>query len=194
MSAIEPVHSEWAVVDRLRKMISEPPHEQYNVTQSYGLCVAILAWVLQRIRTPEGQVSSQEDRAAVSVKSNLESQSIEALPWGVITTAPEGKIAPAADFKDCNTFEFLKWLRDASCHGDARQIFPVNQGNTLVGFLFKATAMGDQERSVTLKEVDLRRIGTALADMYCKALQAASPSPAAFNYDASLVTERRQAA
>lgn len=194
MTAINTEHCEWAVVDRLRKMLSESPHEQYNVTQSYGLCVAILAWVMQRIRTPEHPEASQEDRAAISVKDSLESQSIENLPWGLKTVTREGKIAPATDFEGYNAFKFLKWLRDACCHGDARQVFPVNHGNTLVGFQFKAKAKNDRELSLTLKEAELRRIGTALADMYCNALQSASSSPNAFSYDANLVIERRLAA
>lgn len=194
MTAINTEHCEWAVVERLRAMLAEPPHEHYNVTQSYGLCVAILAWVMQRIRTPEHPESSQEDGAAASVKKSLKDQSVVDLPWGLKTTAREGTEAPAKDFNEYSAFNFLKWLRDACCHGDARQVFPVNHGNTLVGFQFKATARNDRERSLTLKEAELRRIGIALADMYCKALQAASSSPNAFLCDANLVIERRLAA
>ena len=64
MTQITKCHAEWAVVDRLRSMLNGPAHAEYNVTQAYGLCVAILAWVMQRVRTPDSCASSAEDRAA----------------------------------------------------------------------------------------------------------------------------------
>jgi hypothetical protein len=68
-------------------------------------------------------------------------------------------------------FNFLKWLRDASCHGDARKVFPENRNGKLIGFKFQMKSDSDQKvRSLVLMEADLRRIGSALADMYCKAL------------------------
>lgn len=195
MTEITKAHAEWAVVDRLRAMLNETPHAEYNVTQSYGLCVAILAWVMQRVRTPESQSNSPEDRAAISVKSALDGQSVEALPWGLKTGAPEGQVPVSGDFRGFTAFNFLKWLRDASCHGDARQVLPVNSGGSLRGFEFRATAKNDQERSLILTERDLRRIGMGLATMYCQALQsAACPSPNHFVEDARSMREKRIAA
>ncbi|MBK6594592.1 MAG: hypothetical protein IPG23_18865 [Burkholderiales bacterium] len=192
MTEITRAHAEWAVVDRLRAMLNEPPHAQYNVTQSYGLCVAILAWVMQRVRTPENAANSQEDCAAISVKAALEGQSVEALPWSLKT----GGLGPVnSDFLGFTAFNFLKWLRDASCHGDARQVFPVNSGGNLLGFEVRATAKKDHERSLILTEIDLRRIGIALATMYCQALQsAASPASNHFVQDAQSMLEERIAA
>jgi len=195
MTEITKIHAEWAVVDRLRSMLNEVPHPNYNVTQSYGLCVAILAWVMQRVQTPENHANSPEDRAAISVKSVLEVQRVEALPWGLKTGGQEGQTLNISDFKDFTAFEFLKWLRNASCHGDARQIFPVNKGGSLVGFEFRATAKGDRERFLFLNEQDLRRIGSALANIFCTALQkAVSEVPEAFANDARSMHERRRAA
>ena len=192
MTEITSAHAEWAVVDRLRSMLNETPHAKYNVTQSYGLCVAILAWVMQRVRTPENAANSQEDRAAISVKAALDAQNVEALPWGLKT----GGLGPVnSDFLGFTAFNFLKWLRDASCHGDARQVFPVNSGGSLLGFELRATAKKDRERSLILSEIDLRRIGIALATMYCRALQsAASPASNHFVQDAQSMCEERIAA
>jgi hypothetical protein len=168
MTEITKVHAEWAVVDRLRAMLNETPHAEYNVTQSYGLCVAILAWVMQRVRTPEKQDNSQEDLAAISVKAALDAQNVESLPWGLKTSGP-GSLS--GDFMGFTAFNFLKWLRDASCHGDARKVFPENRNGKLIGFKFQMKSDSDQKvRSLVLMEADLRRIGSALADMYCKAL------------------------
>jgi len=193
MTAITEIHAEWAVVDRLRSMLSEAPHPDYNVTQAYGLCVAILAWVMQRIRTPEHQTSSPEDRAAVAARQLLEQQKVEALPWGLKTHGASGSMSLQSDFKDFTAFDFLKWLRDASCHGDARQISPVNAGGSLTGFGFRATARDDHERSLVLTERDLRRIGCAVASMYCDALQSAvSSEPSHFAEDARSMGEGRR--
>jgi hypothetical protein len=195
VTEITRTHAEWAVVDRLRSMLNEAPHAEYNVTQSYGLCVAILAWVMQRIRTPEGQVPSPEDQAVRSVKQSLDQQLVDALPWGLKTNGPSAQGPGHGEFKDFTAFEFLKWLRDAACHGDARQIFPVNHGGRLTGFEFRPTVRGGKERSLVLTERDLRRIGSGLASLYCDALQsAASTSPGQFTDDARSMREQRKAA
>lgn len=187
MTEITRDHAEWAVVDRLRAMLNETPHAEYNVTQSYGLCVAILAWVMQRIRTHDDR--SVEDQVAKALKVKLERQKVEAAPWELITND-----SAQSDFKDFSSFDFLKWLRDASCHGDARKVFPENLGGELIGFKFRMTACNregkkkikDVERSITLMECDLRRIGSALADMYCEALK----GPDSFAEDARSMPEK----
>lgn len=195
MTEITRTHAEWAVVDRLRAMLNEPPHAEYNVTQSYSLCVAILAWVMQRIRTPDIQPQSPDDRAAISVKRLLDKQKVEGLPWGLKTSGAATQNSGQSDFKDCTAFYFLEWLRNASCHGDSRQIFPINLGGSLTGFEFRATARGDHERSLVLTERDLRRIGSSLAFMYCEALQAAASSvPNHFAEDARSMREKRKSA
>lgn len=168
MTEITKAHAEWAVVDRLRAMLNEPPHAEYNVTQAYGFCVAILAWVMQRVRTPGNPANSQQDLAAISVKAALEGQSMGELPWRLKASGPG---SASGDFMGFTAFSFLKWLRDASCHGDARKVFPENKDGELIGFKFQMKSDGDQKvRSLVLMEHDLRRIGSALADMYCKAL------------------------
>lgn len=191
MTEINRSHVEWAVVDRMRLLLNAPPHAMYNVTQSYGLCVAILAWVMQRVRTPENAGNSPEDRMAISLKADLDAQNVEAPQWGLKTGEPDTE---NSDFLGFTAFDFLKWLRDASCHGDARQVIPVNCGNSLIGFKLCATANKGRERSITLTEIDLRRIGVALANMYCQAMQsAASPASNNFIQDAQSMREKRVA-
>lgn len=195
MTAITNAHAEWAVVDRLRAMLVEPPHQAYNVTQSYALCVAILAWVMQRIRTPGNQVDTPDARAAVSVKARLEGQPAEAMPWFARQPSSGLDIVDRGNFADQTAFDFLKSLRDAMCHGDARSVFPINRNGQLVGFEFRVMSREGIEWSATLKERDLRRIGTALAAMYCEALQAAvAPGVHAFVDEASSMREKRRAA
>ncbi len=195
MTAIAGTHAEWAVVDRLRALLDEPEHPRYNVTQAYGLCVAILAWVMQRIRTPECQADSPEALAAIAMCKHLEQQDVGALPWGLKTSGHSPQTADHEDFKGFSAFEFLKWLRDATCHGDARNVSPINVGASLVGFRIRMKAHGDRVRALTLTERDLRRIGHALAHAYCDALKsAASKSPDDFVLDAGSIRERGEAA
>ena len=195
MTAITSAHAEWAVVDRLRAMLVEPPHQAYNVTQSYGLCVAILAWVMQRIRTPANQVDTPEAWAAVSVKARLEGQPAEAMPWFARQPNLRPDTVDRGDLADQTAFDFLKSLRDAMCHGDARSVVPINRNGELVGFEFRVVSREGVEWSAILKERELRRIGTALAAMYCEALQAAvAPGVDAFVDEASSMREARRAA
>jgi hypothetical protein len=168
MTEITRIHAEWAVVDRLSAMLREPPHTAYNVTQSYGLCLAILAWVLQRVRTPENKAITQEDHASISVKTALDGQRIKDQPWAITTS---GSGPRNSDFVGFTAFKFLKWLRDATCHGDARNVAPINMNGALIGFRFEMKEKRDsQVRSLELTESDLRRIGLTLAEMYCDAL------------------------
>jgi len=96
---------------------------------------------------------------------------------------------------DQTAFDFLKSLRDAMCHGDARSVFPINRNGELVGFEFRVVSCKGVEWSAILKERDLRRIGTTLAAMYCEALQAAvAPGVHAFVDEASSMRENRRAA
>jgi len=181
MTIIDPIYAEWAVVDRLRAMLKEPPHDQYNVTQAYGLCVPILAWVMQRIRKHDMKPNLPEDKAAITVREKLKSVRVESQPW---LLRPKG-------FTECYAFDFLKWLRDACCHGDARTVFPENKRGELVGFTFRMKAHDGIERSILLRESDLRRIGSSLALLYCNALKEASGCHNSFLEEAQALHEKR---
>lgn len=192
MTEITKAHAEWAVVDRLRTMVEEKPHANYSVTQSYGLCLAILAWVMQRVQTSESQTTSPQDHAAITLRKKLASQCVESHPWCLKTGEAEGCVHSNKDFKGFTAFNFLKWLRNASCHGDARQVSPLNSDGSLIGFELRVTDRGNQTRVLFLTECDLRRIGVALATMYCHELQSAvSPAPTHFVEDAQSMRERR---
>jgi hypothetical protein len=194
MAMIDTVHAEWAVVERLRTMLIEQPHRKFNVTQSYGLCCSILAWVMQRIRSPEGDTKTAFGKAAIALKSKLEDQSIEGPPWGIKTSSVDTR-ETAIDFVGWNAFDFLVWLRNGICHGDARQITPVNEGNTLVGFRITANKSKNDKHSCTLVlyEDDLRRIGSSLASFYCQDLEGASGG-GMFSNDAKALKESRKIA
>ncbi len=125
-------HMEWATVDRMRDMLVNV-HDDYKVTHTYALFTTILCWVMQRVRTSG---NGHLDRQARSVLAVLKNEQISDQPWEIWTTEnnerhevqdlpPHG---PFAEFDGFNAARFLTALRNATAHGDARNIRPINRG------------------------------------------------------------------
>ena len=180
-------HVEWAVVNRLQKMLEAPPHPEFNVTHTFSLFVSIVCWVVQRIRTSS---LSETDQLAASVLKSLKGQKVEDSPWS-ISTVPNSTVGfgkakelnpTYPDFANMTVDRFVICLRNVEAHGDANKIRPchwqcVGQASReLVGFTFECDEK-DRNKGViwsgtiTLLEADLRRIGVALAEAYCKSLR-----------------------
>jgi|ERR1700688_1338122 len=185
MGGILNEHVEWAVVNRLKAMLDDPPKTKFNVTQSFALFSAILLWTKQRAWVSDRRLARPSDHAARAVRAALEATNVFEPPWLLsqslreATTVNEPGIRAGrinADFKDMTAEEFIKWLRDALAHGDGRTIKPLHKrsnrdGNSLLaGFEIQATARGDKERRLTLYHADMNRIGAILADTFCQAL------------------------
>jgi hypothetical protein len=164
-------HVEWAIVNRLQKMLEEPPHSEFNVTHTYALFVPIICWTLQRIRA-NGRTGA--DALAANVLNKLKRQKIEEAPWKIV---PDGE-----GFQGMSADRFLINLRNAVAHGDARRIRPFHRtvrGQSscdLVGFSFQCEEKDNRNNTVwtgtiKLREDDLRRIGIELAKAFCRALR-----------------------
>ncbi|MCB1882572.1 MAG: hypothetical protein KDG89_01035 [Geminicoccaceae bacterium] len=170
---------EYATVDRLRRMLTEV-REPYKVTKSFALFTAILCWVLQRSRTPECH-DGRNDQLARGVQAALKKQHVEDVPWQIKTTGDFGGLAPRRSrifpaFAGMTTFDFFKSLRDAVAHGDARTIQPVNEGGLLVGHAFTCKpAQGEPIGAIVLYREDMRRLGCALAELFCDTMQQTVP-------------------
>jgi hypothetical protein len=190
MSEITKDHVEWAVVDRLRLMLEETPHEQFNVTQTYALFSSILCWVVQRIRIPTHEIVSRNDRIAHQLSKTLSQVPVRDDPWRihVVSTPriePIGSrriLIPAPEnFETTHTaFRFLKNLRDATAHGDARNVLPFSEEHFLFGFTFSCAEFNkDREKTwdgkITLIENDMRQLGIELARTYCNAIRPKEP-------------------
>jgi hypothetical protein len=80
---------EWAVVDRLRQMLEEAPHERFNVTQTYALFTTIVCWVVQRIRV--NKIKTENDKFAARIFEELSSQPIDEKPWAIQLTASRSR-------------------------------------------------------------------------------------------------------
>ncbi|MGO9171659.1 MAG: hypothetical protein ACLP7P_06805 [Rhodomicrobium sp.] len=172
---IKKEHVEWAVVHRLSKLLGEK-HEEYNVTSAYSSFATILCWVMQRIQ-PSGQLFK-----------DFEKETAE--DWGIHTGAKSPPhlqgaalgIGPFPEFAGRKASKFLRDLRNAVAHGDDRTVVPfhrpVNKGRVqaeLAGLTFCCEEKDNKGRvvwkgNITLLESDMRRLGTELADRYCKAL------------------------
>jgi hypothetical protein len=181
-----------AVIGRMRIMLEEPPHQLFNVTQTYSLFTTILCWVMQRIRIPVHEIESREDRIAHGLYKRLSDARIANAPW-LVSVAPALRIAsigghrvpipPPENFETHSAMRFLINLRDATAHGDARNVFPFNVAvgseNLLAGFRFACSELRQREPvwqgSIVLPESDMRRIGTELAWLYCDALRRSEP-------------------
>ncbi|MDR0529259.1 MAG: hypothetical protein LBG69_06595 [Zoogloeaceae bacterium] len=169
MSNIELSSVDWKVVDRLRKILEQSQGHEYNGTLAYGLCVAILAWVMQRICIDKS--NSPKDEAAIAVKKELEKRKRieEFLGIGI----EEGKNRFSGF---TSVFDFLKKFRNACAHGDGRTIVPENKGEFLIGFTIDFNQHNQNKTSrkyILLKERELRNIGIAVARLYCEKLSAA---------------------
>jgi len=184
MTEITKEHVEWAVVDRLRQML-ERPSEEFKATETYALFTSALCWVLQHIRIPEREAQHDKDRAARALWERLETTPVSDPPWSIHAPVTgrikrEGlrgvAIPPTRGFTEHHVARLLKNLRDATAHGDARNVSPFNAHGLLLGFTFSCS---ERERGggiawtgeITLLRSDMRRIGLELCRLYCDAIR-----------------------
>lgn len=208
MTQITSDHVEWAVIGRLRSMLEEPPHATYNVTQAYSLFTTILCWVMQHMRIASQEIGSLNDQIAHGLFEDLSKVAIIKDPWR-IHVAPKARIErigrhtvsvpPPVGFETHTVSRLLINLRDATAHGDARNVSPFNvadgSGQLLAGFSFACEEFKNRKKvwegKITLLEGDMRRIGAQLAKQYCDALRRSEPHrrDSHFGSDAASVQE-----
>lgn len=195
MGGIADEHVEWAVVNRLKALLEEPPKTKFNVTQSFALFSTVLMWTKNRAwvggdleKRPHwfGEV----DHAARNARERLRDARICDAPWLLSQKLPEigmvgreeepplGDRQINSDFGEMTAEAFFKWLRDALAHGDGRTIRPIHKrsvGNNktlLAGFeiVFADRKGSDRNLTLALYHADMRRIGAILADLFCQSL------------------------
>ena len=186
---------EWATVHRMREMLIDV-HDGYKVTHSYALFTTILCWVIQRVRS---NGAGQLDRK--SVFKRLQTEQISDASWQLWTGGNNPPTearrfrlgGPFEDFEGFDAAKFLTALRNATAHGDARKIRPVNRNNILVGYEFACTERGNPTWSgtIVLGRTDMRRIGVAFADRFRAALSEGGNEEhrLRFEEEASLIRE-----
>lgn len=181
MGLITADHAEWAVVDRMRQMM-EAPQGDYIATQTYALFTTTLCWVLQHLRIREDQHRTAKDKAAARLLAELGQVHASAAPWRMPVASVRRmerignnpiSVPESAGFEDHTLKRILINLRDASAHGDARNVVPFNSGPNLVGFTFNCAEPRNVNWAggrITLLRADMQRIGTTLATRYRDAI------------------------
>lgn len=160
MTEIRDDHVAWAVVHRMRLILDGPSVSNYSVTEAYAFFTAVLCWCLEHIRRPKNA------KAQATLKS-LEDAGPRDDPWRIshdgrglwLVGHPKRNPKPIT-----SAAQALIWLRDTVAHGDGKKIMPIHKAGmggrrVLTGFRF--------DDAVTLTEHDMRRIGCALADLFC---------------------------
>lgn len=176
MGGIHEEHVEWAVVNRLKAMLDQPPQTDFNVTLSFSLFSTILLWTKNRmwVQAIDGPADDQATAARVKLGETL----IVEEPWNLSMQFPPNH-APGdvnADFAAIKASDFFKWLRDALAHGDGRTIRPLHWTSNeagrewLGGFLltFPETKGSDRILTLHLFKRDIQRLGQQLADLFCR--------------------------
>jgi len=181
MGGIHEEHVEWAVINRLKAMIDQPPQTDFNVTLGFSLFSAVLLWSKNRMWLREIDAASQADKSALAARAALGDTRIVDPPWSLSRTMPalHGEGPVNDEFETMPAWEFFKWLRDALAHGDGRSIRPIHWqshetgGVWLGGFHIvfpRSKNLGADTLSVHLFKADLQRLGSQLADLFCKHL------------------------
>lgn len=195
MGGIADEHVEWAIVNRLKAMLDEPPQTPFNVTQTFALFSSVLLWSKNRawVAGNHGQRRDWNDTAdhqANNAREALRGMLITDDPWRLSMAPPEIILVDRegeppqrdrqinSDFENMTAEAFFKWLRDALAHGDGRTIRPIHKrsartGKTLLaGFRIVFAERAGSHRNLTLSlfHDDMRRMGGILADLFCQAL------------------------
>jgi hypothetical protein len=190
VGGIQPGHVEWAIINRLKAMLDDPPQTKFNVTQTFALFSAVLLWTKNRGwvggNAQNPHLANPLDVSAHAFRQQLTEEQITSLPWALsqqsynlvnghaVTAGP----AVNLDFEGMPVATFAKWLRDAIGHGDGRTITPLHKNTGpadltwLSGFRVRFSETQGSQRILDLHlyEPDMRRIGSLLADRFCAAL------------------------
>lgn len=192
MGGIMPGHVEWAVINRLKAMLDDPPPTKFNVTQTFAIFSAVLLWTKNRGWVTRNNIANVNltdaaDQAAHTFRQLLGKEVITSQPWclplyephfGLVTKGVKPAASPInGDFNKMPVEDFVKWLRNAIGHGDGRTIRPLHKngkhGETWLGgfqVTFNERQNSTRVLDLRLYDADMRHIGSLLADRFCQAL------------------------
>lgn len=194
MGGISNAQVEWALINRLKAMLDDPPKTKFNITQAFSIFSTILLWSKNRAwvggKNPPLQFPDAIDGRAHAVRQQLQNERIVDPPWLLSLHEPAlvsveknrgaalAGMAVNADFQNMSADEFINWLRNALGHGDGRTIRPLHrhQGTAdktwLTGFCikFNETQKSPNKLHLHFYEADMRRIGSHLAHLFCRSL------------------------
>ena len=158
-------------------MLEAPRSRDFSVTETFALYSSVLCWVIQHVRIGKDVRATSGDARAAELAKELEQVSIIAEPWRiplVPRVVTNVAIPEARGYGDHKALRFLKNLRDAAAHGDARNVEPFHSlgrgaNRKLLGFTFECAEIRDRKLvwggEITLLESDMRRIASTLAEL-----------------------------
>jgi hypothetical protein len=103
MTEITKDHVEWAVVDRMRRMLEEPPSGDFGVTETYALFTTTLCWVLQHLRIKEDEAHGPADEATRHLWANLQEERAFDPPWIANTAAFRRLVVVDGQSRSCKS-------------------------------------------------------------------------------------------
>ena len=190
MGGISEHHVEWAVVNRLKRMLDDPPRTTFNVTQTFALFSTVVLWTKQRMWVEDGP-NSAADHAARQARGSLGKSCILDAPWLLSTSKPDvaavhggpstavGDTSINTGFANVSAADFVYLVRNSLAHGDGRKLRPLHKPSyrrahttDLAGFELGLSPLkkGQPALTLALYHEDMRRIGGQLADVFCRYL------------------------
>lgn len=150
---------EWAVVERLRRMLEVSREHEYDITLAYALFSAIVCWLAQRLRT---RGSSEADLRARALWQRFEAEQFATFG---------GHAAPAG----ISVAEALVMIRNGVAHADGRSIRPVHTRKSGRPPVLTGYAVVGQGATLLLTAAIMVRFGTWLAQEFVKAMNGYGP-------------------
>ncbi|BDW83714.1 hypothetical protein MACH24_31520 [Erythrobacter sp. Dej080120_24] len=204
MTEITRDHLDWTIVGRMRVMLLNPK-DSFEISETYALFTAILCWVMQHTRIKPKYAVRSADKAALALFGKLAKKNVLHEDWRfpaegveriVFRSGCRIALPKSVNFENQNVADALIGLRNATAHGDMRNIEPINVGGSLVGFTFSCARFyeeGGKRRKwkgqITLLEDDMQRIGGELARRYCNAIREAHSRDSNFGSAAKSIVE-----
>jgi hypothetical protein len=105
MGGIADEHVEWAIVNRLKAMLDEPPQTTFNVPQTFALFSSVLLWTKNRAwvagnQGQRGEWENQADHLAHDVRVAMRGKRITDDPWRLSLVAPQIVLIDRADGRE----------------------------------------------------------------------------------------------
>lgn len=149
---------EWAVVERLRRMLEASREHEYDVTLAYALSSAIVCWLAQRLRTCG---SSEADRRAQAL-------------WRRFKAERFARFDADAALAGMSVADALVMIRNGVAHADGRSVRPVHTRKNGRPPVLTGYAVEGREATLLLTASIMVGFGTWLAQEFVTAMSGAS--------------------
>ena len=171
---IKDEHLEFAVVERLGKLLATSDHNEFAVTETYAHFASVVCWIVQRLRENDknldrlSELITDEPWSIEVSKEDDDSQNIHFL-------GSSAKIKYAKGVDSRQVGPLMIGIRNAIAHGDHRSVFPLQKlkkvgkpNRNLIGFEFRCQKDNSDFANISLEAKAMKRVGSALIDRFMK--------------------------